>query len=129
MAKKMIDFNRELFDLLSSRLSSSGYETEVRKMFGHVVHFLNGYMFAGANEHGIYLHVGEKIKEDALGSEKWVRTFSPLEGTVMREYILLEREGCADADTLKKWTDRSRAYLLSLPPKKKRGGTSSAEAP
>jgi len=55
MAGKMSAFSRELIDFLSVRLSSYGYETEVRKMFGHEVHFLYGYMFAGANERGISL--------------------------------------------------------------------------
>jgi hypothetical protein len=47
----------------------------------------------------------------------------------MREYILLEREACTDDETLKRWIDRSRTHLLSLPPKRKRGGGSSGAAP
>ena len=119
MGRKMVPFSREIFGLLSSKVEQYGYRTEIRKMFGHEVHFLNGYMFAGANERGIFVHVGEHAKDEALGRESDVAPFEPLQGTTMKEYLLLEQELYTDEKRLKAWLDRSHAYLLTLPPREK----------
>lgn len=120
MGKKMMPFSVELFEFLSSKISAYGYRTSVQKMFGHEVHFLNGYMFAGANVNGIFVHVGLNAKKDALESESGVFSFEPLEGMAMKEYLLLGEEVYTDEERLKKWLELGRRYLLSLPPKDKR---------
>ena len=119
MGRKMVPFSRELFELLSNKVEKYGYRTEIRKMFGHEVHFLNEYMFAGANERGIYVHVGEHAKDEALRRESGAAAFEPLEGTAMKEYLLLGPEVYSDEKRLKAWLDRSHAYLLTLPPREK----------
>jgi hypothetical protein len=123
VGKKMIPFSKELFNHLSSRITDYGYQTDIRRMFGHEVHFLNGYMFAGANRDGIYVHIGEEAKALALEGEEGVFPFEPLEGMSMREYLLLGPEVYGNDAALKRWLDQSSDFLLSLPPKvKKKGG-------
>jgi TfoX/Sxy family transcriptional regulator of competence genes len=120
MGKKMVPFSPELFEHLEKRIVELDYEVERRKMFGHEVFFLRGYMFAGANERGIYVHVGTEAKEKALQDESGVGNFEPLEGMAMKEYVLLEREIYASDDRLRDWLRKSNEYLSSLPPKQKK---------
>ncbi len=117
---KMVSFSPELTTYLSQKLDEFGYKTEKKKMFGHETFFLNGYMFAGANVNGIYVHIGEDAKNDALSKESGVGPFEPMEGMVMKEYLLLGKNIYSDGVQLKKWLERASTYLLSLPPKKKK---------
>ncbi len=120
MKKKMLTFNPELSEHLGKRIIECGFTPDIKKMFGHEVFFMNGYMFCGANENGVFIHVGERMKEEFLSSEKDVSRFSPIEGMVMKEYIQLAMSISSDAKKIKKWILISGNYLLSLPPKKKK---------
>jgi len=113
--KKMLQFSPERSELLEDRIRSYGYQAEKKKMFGHETFFTNGYMFAGANVDGIFVHVGEEIRDNALDKAKDVALFSPMEGMVMKEYLLLEEPVCSDEPQLKAWLDTSYAYLNGLP--------------
>jgi TfoX/Sxy family transcriptional regulator of competence genes len=120
MKRKMLQFAPELAEKLDHIIAACGYPTEKKKMFGHEVHFLNTYMFSGANEEGIFVHIGSEAKETALKTETGVAPFKPIEGMVMKDYLLLHEPVYSNPDTLKKWLDQSSRYLLSLPPKKKK---------
>jgi len=120
MKRKMLQFAPELAEKLDQIILACGYPTEKKKMFGHEVHFLNTHMFSGANEDGIFVHIGKDAKETALETETGVAPFKPIEGMVMKDYLLLEEPVHSHPDTLKKWLDQSSQYLLSLPPKKKK---------
>lgn len=119
MKKKMLKFAPELSESLEKKLQAYGYSAKKQKMFGHEVFFLNGYMFTGANESGIFVHIGKDARDVALEQETGVSPFEPIEGTVMREYLLLHEPAYSDEEKLKTWLDLSRQYLLSLPPKRK----------
>ena len=118
MAKKMTPYSAELFELLSKIIGDIGLDTEIKKMFGHEVHFLNGHMFAGASSRGINIHVGLREKENALESESGVFAFEPLEGMAMKEYILVGEEIYNDENRLRNWFEKGASYIASLPPKK-----------
>jgi TfoX/Sxy family transcriptional regulator of competence genes len=120
MAKKMVSFSPELTSYLGQKIDEFGLHAEKKKMFGHETFFLNGYMFAGANVDGIYVHIGEEAKNDALSRESGVGPFEPMQGMVMKEYLLLENKIYSDSAQLKKWLQLSSQYLISLPPKKKK---------
>jgi TfoX/Sxy family transcriptional regulator of competence genes len=120
MKKKMLKFSPELSDSLEKKLQAHGFGGKKQKMFGHEVFFLNGYMFTGANESGIFVHIGKDARDEALEKEAGVSPFEPMEGTVMREYLLLHKQVYSDDKQLKHWLDLSSQYLLSLPPKKKK---------
>lgn len=119
MKKNMLKFNPELFASLEKKVRDYKYGAVKKKMFGHEVFFLNGYMFAGANESGIFVNVGKEARDRALEGEEGVIPFEPLEGTVMKDYLLLQEQVHSNKNRLKKWLDQSSGYLCSLPPRKK----------
>jgi hypothetical protein len=119
MGKKMIPFSVELFELLSKTINDIGLATQIKKMFGHEVHFLKGYMYAGANSRGINIHVGLSEKENAINNESGIFAFEPLEGMAMKEYILVGEEIYNDEKRLRSWLEKGASYIASLPPKKK----------
>jgi TfoX/Sxy family transcriptional regulator of competence genes len=120
MKRKMLQFSPELSAYLEEKIEKFGFPTTKQKMFGHEVFFLNGYMFSGANVEGIFVHTGKDERDKALEKESAVGTFEPMEGMVMREYLLLTEPIYSDDKKLKKWLDKSSEYLTSLPPKKKK---------
>lgn len=120
MKRKMLQFSAERAEMLDQVVLAGGYPTEKKKMFGHEVHFLNGYMFTGANVDGIFLHLGQETRDAALETEKDVALFRPVEGMVMKDYLLLEQAAADNPDRLKSWLDKSSQYLLSRPPKQKK---------
>jgi TfoX/Sxy family transcriptional regulator of competence genes len=120
MKKKMLKFSPELSESLEKKLQAYGISANKQKMFGHEVFFLNGYMFTGANESGIFVHIGKETRDEALERETDVSPFEPMEGTVMREYLLLNKPAYSDEEKLKKWLHLSRQYLLALPLKIKK---------
>ena len=114
----MLAFDPELNNRLEQLLETRGYGAVKKKMFGHETHFLNGYMFTGANELGIFVHLGSQAVERALDEETGVSRFGPMEGMIMKDYLLLDKEIVDDETALSGWLERSRDYLMSRPPKK-----------
>lgn len=119
--KKMLRFSPELNEILHDHLVSWDMPVETKKMFGHTAYFLNGYMFTGANEKGIFIHLGKDEIDRVLAEEVGVEPFEPLGGSVMKEYVILTDEILSDRQKLKEWITRSADYLRSLPPKVKKG--------
>jgi TfoX/Sxy family transcriptional regulator of competence genes len=120
MKRKMLQFSPDLSAYLEERINKYGYQATKQEMFGHQVFFLNGYMFSGANVDGIFVHTGKEERDQALENEPDVGQFVPMEGMIMREYLLLKKPLYSDEKKLKKWLDKSSEYLRSLPPKKKK---------
>ncbi len=113
----MIKFSPERSLVLEKTIHASGYITEKKKMFGHETFFTNGYMFTGANEMGIFVHVGKKLRDQALENRTGIAPFEPMEGMIMKDYILLKDTVCDNEESLKPWLDTSYTYLTGLPPK------------
>ncbi len=116
-AKKMLQFSPELSDYLEQKIRQNGYAVEKKKMFGHEVFFTSGYMFSGANVDGIFVHIGKAKRESALSKEPDVAPFEPMQGMVMREYLLLKEPVYSDDRRLKEWLDSAYFYLKALPPR------------
>lgn len=120
MAKnKMLPYSPELSKTLEGKIREWGYSVEKKKMFGHEVFFSNGYMFSGANVDGIFVHIGQEARDEALKQETGVAPFEPMKGMVMREYLLLERPVYSKDHRLKMWLQTSYDFLNARPPKKK----------
>jgi len=120
MKRKMLQFSPERSEYLDKIILVCGFPTEKKKMFGHEVHFLNGYMFSGANVDGIFVNIGAEAKKVALETEPGAAPFIPVEGMTMKDYLLLKEPVVSNPDSLKKWLDQGSQYLLSLPPKVKK---------
>ena len=74
---KMMQFDAELSARLEHILAGLGIPAEKKKMFGHETFFLNGYMYAGANEFGIMVHLGRDSVPAVLENEKTRRLLNP----------------------------------------------------
>ena len=118
--KKMLAFSPERSAALEEKLREWNFRFEKKKMFGHETFFHNGYMFTGANVDGIFVHLGRRNVEQALSEEKGLSPFSPMEGMVMRDYVLLREEILNDEYSLETWVKRSYEYLAALKPKIKK---------
>jgi hypothetical protein len=118
--RKMMQFDADGDAALGRAILHAGYAPDKKKMFGHEVYFLNGYMYAGANTNGVFLHVGEEGVQAAVDAEAGVGPFSPMEGMTMKAYLQLAPAVTADADKLGAWLKQSAEFLLGLPPKVKK---------
>jgi len=116
----MLQFSPERSGYLDKIILACGFPTDKKKMFGHEVHFLNGYMFTGANVDGIFVNIGAEANKVALETEPGATPFIPVEGMTMKDYLLLKEPVVSNPDALKKWLDQGSQYLLSLPPKVKK---------
>lgn len=88
-------------------------------MFDYSCVFAKGNMFAGLHEAGMVLRLSEEQRSEFLRL-KGAEPFEPMPGRVMREYVVVPRILLNEPDQLRKWTEKSLAYVLSLPAKAKK---------
>ncbi len=91
---------------------------EHRTMFGYPSVFLNGNMLACVFQDRIMVRLSEADRVDAI-STVGGKQFEPSPGRAMREYVELPRRVADDPDQLNGWLQRGRAYVQTLPKKKK----------
>jgi TfoX/Sxy family transcriptional regulator of competence genes len=95
----------------------SGLRDVVRKpMFGYPSAFVNGNLFAGVFQDRMMVRLGTADREEALGVVG-ARTFEPMAGRPMREYVELPAAMLSDHVALRAWAGRAAAYAATLPPK------------
>jgi TfoX/Sxy family transcriptional regulator of competence genes len=102
---------------------AGGESPHMRKMFGHESWFFNGYMFTGANEDGIFVHLGERTAAIAIAEKAELRPFSPGRDVIMKDYALIAGAAADDPKIVAGWVRQSADYLAGLPrkePKKKK---------
>ncbi len=88
-------------------------------MFGCPIAKVNGNMFAGVHNNEINVRLGETERARCL-ELKDARTFSPMKGMEMKEYVVLPPVVAKDAKLLGSWIRKGFAFASSLPPKKKK---------
>ena len=89
----------------------------IRKlMFGYPAAFVNGNMFAGLFGDQMHLRLGLEERDEliSLGG----KTFEPMPGRPMREYVVVPASILASHAKLSRWMARALAYGSSLPAKK-----------
>jgi TfoX/Sxy family transcriptional regulator of competence genes len=74
---------------------ASGLKAEKRKMFGYPVYFVNGNMFAGVFADSIFLRLPAGEREGLMAAKK-ATPFEPVEGRVMKEYVVLDERTMAE---------------------------------
>lgn len=107
------------FEMATSGLTGA----EPRKMFGYSCIFTRGNMFAGLHEAGMVLRLSEEQRAEFLRL-KGAKQFEPMPGRVMREYVVVPKVLLDSPGRLRTWTEKSLAYVSSLPAKAKRGAGS-----
>ena len=86
-----------------------------KKMFGGLAFLLHGNMACGVRGEDLIVRVAAEAADAALG-EPGTRPFD-LTGRPMKGWLLVDADGHAEDDDLRRWVDRGLAYANSLPPK------------
>ncbi len=85
------------------------------KMFGGIGFMLNGNMIAAASDRGLLVRVGEVGAPEAL-TRPGAQPMS-MNGRIMKGYIRIS--GTLDARSVKSWLRLARAFVETLPAKKR----------
>ena len=92
------------------------------KMFGLPGYYIDGKLFACVWEDGVSLKVPTKVREELL-KKRGVGPFVPMEGSPMKEWVLIRRKDSRDFLKLEDAFISSVEYVLSLPKKSPRKKT------
>jgi len=95
----------------------SGPSVTARPMFGYPALFLNGNMFAGTYQDKIIVRLGE---ERTIAGAKTAKTFEPMPGRPMKEYVVVPDAVTTNPAKLRAWVDQAYVYAKKLPAKKAR---------
>ena len=86
-----------------------------RPMFGYPALFLNGNMFAGTYQEKIVVRFGD---DRALAGAKAAKTFEPMPGRAMKEYVVVPEGVVKSPARLRAWIDHAHEFAKTLPAKK-----------
>ena len=84
-----------------------------RKVFGYPTAFINGNMFFGIFGENMFLRLPKDLQQKMIDSGG--RTFEPMPGRPMREYVVLPDSVVGNRGELKGWIAKSLAYARELP--------------
>jgi hypothetical protein len=104
----------ELAGAVHSALTGVKAVTEV-KMFGGIGFMLNGNLLVGASKRGLLLRVGKERQSQAL-AKPGTRQME-MRGRLMEGYVYVDPP--IAPDTVPGWVDIARAFVGTLPPKRK----------
>ena len=88
---------------------------ERRQMFGYPCAFVNGNMFSGLHQSSMVLRLDQPRREDLLA--RGARTFEPMVGKPMREYVVVPPVILEAPAELRRWTAYALEFGAGLPPK------------
>ena len=86
-----------------------------KKMFGGLAFLLHGNMACGVRGDDLIVRVAAEVA-DAAQDEPGTRPFD-LTGRPMKGWLLVDADGHAEDEDLRRWVDRGVAYASSLPAK------------
>jgi TfoX/Sxy family transcriptional regulator of competence genes len=109
-------------------LISGDLRVQIRKMFGHPCGFVNGHMCVGTFGDDVFVRLSETDHRRA-SKVRGVRSFEPIPGRPMKEYVVLPSSLLKDPSRSKKWVERSIAYASTLPAKRSSGRRSAERVP
>jgi TfoX/Sxy family transcriptional regulator of competence genes len=104
----------ELFDM---SVPSAASITR-RKMFGYPAAFANGNLFIGLHQNDFIMRLSDKDRV-RFSAEFGERTFEPMKGRPMREYVRLPEELLADGRKRASRIKRSLRYAETIIPRPK----------
>jgi hypothetical protein len=105
----------ELVEFLHERMKGRG--AEGRKMFGYPCYFVNGNMTIGLFQEDLFLRISVDEQERVSTRHKDFRSFEPLPGRAMKEYLVVPKEVYTDKKAFDELLDLSIGYALTLPVK------------
>jgi TfoX/Sxy family transcriptional regulator of competence genes len=77
----------ELSEYLEAALSS--FKCKKKLMFGSPAYFVNSNMFTGVFQDDIFIRLSEQDRSEITASNDEVVPFEPMEGRIMKEYVVL----------------------------------------
>jgi TfoX/Sxy family transcriptional regulator of competence genes len=89
---------------------------ERRQMFGYPAAFVNGRMATGLHQEDLIVRLPE-ARRHALLEQPGARTFEPMPGRPMKEYVIVPPAIVDDVAELRAWMREAIAHTASLPPK------------
>jgi TfoX/Sxy family transcriptional regulator of competence genes len=95
----------------------SDASVERRTMFGYPCAFVNRNMFAGLHQDALFIRLDPAGRE-RMRSHHQARSFEPMPGRVMREYIVMPGTLLDDEPALARWVARAFRYAARLPAKR-----------
>jgi hypothetical protein len=98
-----------------------------RKMFGFPAAFINGNMFMGLHQEDMVLRLPDDARTELLRTNG-ARTFEPMPGRPMREYVVVPPALLKDRTKLSAWARRALDYCSLLPPKVKKAAAKKGNA-
>jgi len=87
---------------------------ERRQMFGYPCAFVNGNLACGLHQENVLVRLPE-ARRTVLVAERGVRSFEPMPGRPMREYVIVPPDVVVDPVALGAWLAEGVAYARSLP--------------
>ena len=100
---------------------------ERRQMFGYPAAFVNGRMATGLHQEDLIVRLPQ-ARRRALLEQPGARTFEPMPGRPMKEYVIVPPAVVDDAAQLRAWMREAIAHTASLPPKAKANAKAPAKA-
>ncbi|MGH2471469.1 MAG: TfoX/Sxy family protein [Candidatus Limnocylindria bacterium] len=88
-----------------------------RPMFGYPALFLKGNLFAGTYQDKIVVRFGD---DRTIAGAKTAKTFEPMPGRAMKEYLVVPGAVMKSPRKLRAWIDHAHEYAKTLPVKKAR---------
>jgi hypothetical protein len=99
------------------REALAGIPCRIRPQFGCVACFAEDRMFAGVNGSDVYLRIDGAARTVLERRYPGVRTFEPLPGRRMNDYVVLPPEALADPAALVRLLEEAFTAAMALPPK------------
>ena len=97
------------------RLLDDPPEMVEKKMFGGVGFLVQGNMACGVHQDYLIVRINPESHEAAL-RQPHVRVFD-LTGRAMKGWIVVEKDGIVEEETLHHWIRKGIDFALTLPPK------------
>ena len=109
--------SKELSEFLDGALSS--FKCQKKLMFGSPAYFVNSSMFTGVFQDDIFIRLSEQDRSEITASNDEVVPFEPMEGRIMKEYVVLPESMYSKPSQFTNWLNRSYQYASGLHAKKK----------
>lgn len=88
-----------------------------KRMFGGIAFMSRDYMFVGVSGDALMVRVGPTAYEESL-RRPHVRVMD-FTGRPMKGYVFVDRAGLENARDLRRWLDAGRAFVDTLPERKR----------
>jgi TfoX/Sxy family transcriptional regulator of competence genes len=115
-----------LIDLFDKSVPASDTVSR-RQMFGYPAAFANGNLFIGLHQNDFIMRLSEEDRT-RFSARYGERTFEPMKGRPMREYVRLPEELLTDVGKRAPWIKRSLQYAEAIE-QKPRSKRSTRRAP